>query len=505
MSFGGMLGGLFNALVAPIAFTFITEYPISLVGACFLLPPIRTLLNPEAANSDDQSTDRDRWVRLGWPAFWAAVLFVIFLGVSHLLSTSYDVIKPLCGRAVGWVGAKLPSNTVATVVVFGVPTLVCYFLVDRPIRFGLCVAALWLGTFWTYTANEWKVPEEFRTYHTRSFFGHMKVELNTAGPPYDKVTDTVYGPPSQPFWRLIHGTTVHGSQVYEPAAMSESEALWLLGANGPADALALAWIAQPNWEFPHREPITYYHRTGPVGEMFNVFWAETAAANIRTTDAACVGLGTGSSSAYGRPGQRFTFFEIDQTIARLVRESRYFTYVTEAEKQGVNVEIVMGDARLSLEQLDRKWGILLVDAFSSDSIPTHLLTKEAVQLYFSRLDENGLLALHISNRYFRLEPVVDRIVRELGCDALVMHDFTIHDNLPYPESLRKPEYSGKYSSSWVVVGRTKEALAPFYAQKDKWGQLESEDAVGLWTDDFTPIRNVLNPDSDWAFIRIFSE
>jgi hypothetical protein len=500
MSFGGMLGGLFNALVAPLVFTFITEYPLSLVAACFLLPPIRTLLNPGAG---DRPGAGGRLGGFGRVAFWDVLMVVMFLGVSHILSNSYDVVRQMCGRVVRSVGSDVPSNTVATVVVFGLPTLICYFLVERPVRFGMCVAALWLGAFWTFAANEWKVPPEYRTYYTRSFFGHMKVELTTVEPPYDRDTGMVFPPPSHPFRRLVHGTTVHGSQAYEPAAMSDSAALWLLGANGPADALALAWIAQPNLEFPHRDPVTYYHRSGPVGEVFNVFWDATAAGRIRTSDAACVGLGTGSSSAYGRPGQRFTFFEIDQTVARLVREPRYFSFVTEAERQGVKLEFVMGDARLSLEQTDHTWGILLVDAFSSDSIPAHLLTTEAVQLYFNRLDANGLLALHISNRYLRLEPVVDRIVRELGYDALVMHDFVLADSLPYPDDLRKPEYSGKYSSSWVVVGRTKEALAPFHARPEKWVPLKGDDAVGLWTDDYTPIKNVLQ--GDWAFIRIFSE
>jgi hypothetical protein len=512
MSFGGMLGGLFNALVAPIAFTFITEYPISLVAACFLLPPIRTLLNPETANVIDRRSEPEAPARVRWVGFWDVLLMVIFLGVSHILSNSYDVIQQVCGRVVRSVGSTLPSSTVATVVVFGLPTLVCYFLVERPIRFGLCVAALWLGTYWTFTGAERKVPPEFRTYYTRSFFGHMKVDIHSAGPPwFDPGAGETLEPASQPFRRLIHGTTVHGAQpnYHDPDqhrldadVSSETQALWLLGANGPADALALGWIAQPHLEFPLREPITYYHRSGPVGELFRAFWDQTAAGNIRTTDAACVGLGTGSSSAYGRPGQRFTFFEIDRTVVQLVKEPRYFTYVDRAQKQGVNVEFILGDARLSLEQTDRKWGILLVDAFSSDSIPAHLLTKEAVELYFNRLDENGLLALHISNRYLRLEPVVERIVRELGYEARVMHDFTLRDSaLAY--SAKKPEYSGKYSSSWVVVGRTKAALAPFYAWPEKWVPLKGDDTVGLWTDDYTPIKNVLQ--GDWAFIRIFSE
>jgi hypothetical protein len=491
MSLGGVLGGLFNALFAPLVFTFITEYPISLVAGCFLLPPISQLINPTAERAPF------RW------SIWDLALPLLFFAAVRFTSAWYDDVGRIASGLVRWSKFNVPSNTVATIMAFGIPTLACYFTVERPIRFGICVAALWVGTFWTYVATERKAPEEFQTYYTRSFFGHMKVDLHRAGPPYfNPAQGETLEPESSPFRRLIHGTTVHGSQPDHPDASSETAALWLLGANGPTDAVALAWIAQPHLDFPLRDPITYYHRTGPVGAMFSVFWDQTAAGAIGTTDVACVGLGTGSVSAYGRSKENVTFFEIDQTVARMVREPKYFTYIDRAEKQGVNVEFIMGDARLSLEQTDRKWGILLVDAFSSDSIPAHLLTKEAVELYLNRLDDNGLLALHISNRYLRLEPVVERIVRELGCDALVFHDSTMRDSGVW-YAAKKPEYSGKYSSGWVVVGRRPEALAPFRDGTDRWTPLERDDSVGLWTDDYTPIKNVLQ--GDWEFLKLFSD
>src|SRR5215212_7255102 len=135
----------------------------------------------------------------------------------------------------------------------------------------------------------------------------------------------------------------------------------------------------------------------------------------------------------------------------------------------------MGDARLTLEQTDRKWGFMLVDAFSSDSIPAHLLTREAVELYFNRLTDDGLLALHISNRYLKLEPVVERIVKELQYEALVMRDYTLDAT-----NVDQREYSGKLSSTWVVVGRTPAALAPFRSD-ERWGPLKADPKVGLWT------------------------
>src|SRR5207302_11401287 len=133
-----------------------------------------------------------------------------------------------------------------------------------------------------------------------------------------------------------------------------------------------------------------------------------------------VGLGTGSASCYAlgpaQPGdpayrpdgenrpQRLTFYEIDPAVKRLVAETdQYFTFVKDAERRGAVVDFRMGDARLKLkEDVDHKYALLLVDAFSSDSIPVHLLTREAVQMYIEHLTDDGILALHISNKYVEL-------------------------------------------------------------------------------------------------------
>jgi hypothetical protein len=474
MSVGGMLGGLFNALVAPLVFTFVSEYPISLVAACFLLPPLSRLLNPEAP------PEPRRWT------IWDLVLPLLFFAAGRFLSAYFTDIVRACASVMDDTGFRLrargalfdDARTAATILAFGLPTLACYFLVERPLRFGACVAALWFGTYFTFVVNDRKMADEDRTIYTRSFFGTIKVTTD-----YNRSLDGKER--LSPFTQLVHGTTVHGAQYRDevPYETSLTQALWLAGANGPADALGLAYVAQPHFEFPGREPLTYYTRSGPVGVMFDV--VRNREAGGKPTDVACIGLGTGTLSAYGRPGQKMTFFEIDWTVRNLVESDRHFTYVARAKAQKIDIEFLMGDARLSLEQVDRKWGFMLVDAFSSDSIPAHLLTKEAVELYFNRLTDNGLLALHISNRYLKLEPVVDRIVNELQLSALVMHDFTLdatnHD---------QPEYSGKLSSTWVVVGRNAAALDSFRAD-GRWFPLKGDPKVGLWTDDYTPLKSVL--------------
>jgi spermidine synthase len=323
--------------------------------------------------------------------------------------------------------------------------------------------------------------------------------------------------------RLIHGTTLHGVELKDAEMWGTMAALSPLAGTNVLESLgALGCGAWESWQYPGRDPLTYYHRTGPVGAMFDAFRAQPR----KTADVACIGLGTGSLSAYGLPHQRMTFFEIDNHVRRLVEPPVLphqpaslppgetppgFTYIDSAKKQGVDIEFIMGDARLSLERLEgRKFGFILVDAFSSDAIPVHLLTKEAVKLYFDRLEDDGLLALHISNRYLDLEPVVDRIAKELnkelgdmphglGVEARVMHD----DDESAP---------GKTRSTWIVLARTKEALGPIEADTQRWlaegGQQYTSDNsrvsrrwvplnpkekdVGLWTDDYSPIKRVLN-------------
>jgi hypothetical protein len=467
MSLGGMIGGLFNALFAPMVFKFVSEYPFSLVAACFLIPPLSSL----SLGKDDN--EPRPWT------VWDLIVPLLFFAAARLLSWQFENIVDQCDQLIRATGVVLQSKIAATILAFGLPTLACYFLVERPRRFGAAVGAIWLGAFLTTFLEDRKRVEEDRTVYKRSFFGTMKVEK-------DKFKTHLM----PRYTRLIHGTTVHGSQQIEPDDESMKQALWLLGANNPVDAMGLAWISDPHLRFPYREPLSYYHRTGPVGAMFWAFWERNRQNLGRTEDVACIGLGTGSLSAYGLPGRKMTFFEIDWTVRELVEKPRYFTYLDRAINQGVDIEFIMGDARLSLEQTERKWGFMLVDAFSSDSIPTHLLTKQAVELYFDRLDDDGLLALHISNRYLRLEPVVEHIVRELKLEAFVMSD-RLESDLYFG----KWETSGKLPSSWVVVAKRKEALKEFL-DDPRWKALEQDKKVGLWTDDYTPIKSVLQGDWD---------
>src|SRR5262249_22644801 len=143
------------------------------------------------------------------------------------------------------------------------------------------------------------------------------------------------------------------------------------------------------------EPMAYYARGGPIGQLFESF-----AGPFQKTKMAAIGLGTGSVGAYAQPGQQWTFFEINPAVVRVAEDPKYFTYLRDCVK---NYRIVVGDARIEMgHQPDGEFDLMVFDAFTSDAIPIHLLTREALTLYIRKLAPHGVLAFHISNRYLDL-------------------------------------------------------------------------------------------------------
>ncbi|MBX9623333.1 MAG: fused MFS/spermidine synthase [Gemmataceae bacterium] len=422
ISVGGVLGGIFNALVAPLVFAGPYEYKLTLVMACFLVPRLAGAAAPQT-DLERYKARMGRYLDFGIPLLVAGVFYVLVTWV-RTLDTYWDVIKFLTENVAVTVGGQrkgVGADVWDAILRYALPVMACFFFVDRPVRFGLCVAAL-------LAIHEFKVADrdpDTRTVHTeRTFFGILKINDRR---------DSTY-----PARSLVHGTTLHGTQ-FVGNRINLFDVLMSVGATSPLEAALLegSVVAFD----PKQEPLTYYHRTGPVGAMFYHLRTRDGGARAKD-DVAMVGLGTGSASAYALPGQRLTFYEIDPAVKRLVGEdSPYFSYVTDALNRGAKVDFRMGDARLKLaEDEDRKYGLLMVDAFSSDSIPVHLLTREAVELYMQRLAPGGVLALHISNKYIRLEPVAAKIAHELGLAARVWND----NNEGRP---------GKTASSWVVLAR----------------------------------------------------
>jgi hypothetical protein len=257
----------------------------------------------------------------------------------------------------------------------------------------------------------------------RSFFGVSAVDVDPEGR-----------------HRLMNGTTAHGLQDVE----------------GP----------EPT------KPLTYYHPDGPLGELMST------AAPPGSWDVGVVGLGAGSLASYGRAGDTFTFYEIDPVVIGLAQDVRYFTYLSETDAE---VEIVVGDGRLSLEGSTRAHDVLVLDAFSSDSIPLHLLTEEALRTYVDHLAPDGVLAVHISNRYFDLEPGLARLARELGLVGVVGE----HS----PTAAQAAD--GDSAQRWVFIARDPAALSDVAARGDVH-VLDPDGRGPRWTDDFSNVLSALN-------------
>lgn len=452
MSVGGVLGGLFNALIAPLVFPQAYEYKVVIVIGCLLVPQ---LLTPATNISPELAAYKRKWNRI------LDFVFPALTGLAFWILTSVVIEKEFFAQIVHWSVDKfnVSQATVIAILLYAIPVMACFFYVDRPFRFALAVAVL-------LAINTYREESGSGTiYNERSFFGILKVE--EAGHyerPILRGDDgrrVVSG--ETDFIKLVHGTTLHGTQIKQSYRLFDQ-----LRALTPSSSLDAALFGEAVKRFdPRQEPLTYYHRTGPVGAMFYELRSRKNGADAKAP-IAMVGLGTGSVSCYAQAGQRLTFYEIDPAVRKIVEIPNMvlnpaqvangrpeimgpFTYVDDAKKRGAIIDFRMGDARLKLkEDVDRKYALLLVDAFSSDSIPVHLLTKEAVALYFERITEDGLLALHISNKYVNLEPVVQKIAAELGVAARVWNDGS--------ESFAGGNLPGKTASSWVALAKDEKTL-----------------------------------------------
>jgi hypothetical protein len=219
----------------------------------------------------------------------------------------------------------------------------------------------------------------------------------------------------------------------------------------------------------------YYHRTGPAGQVLTARSKAQGARNV-----AVVGLGTGALACHGTANEKFVFYEIDPLVEKIARDTELFTYLRDCAPHS---EVVIGDARISLGNAsERQYDLFVLDAFSSDAIPTHLLTREALELYLSRTAEDGLLLFHISNRYMDLAPVLDRLAQDLKLVALIQNDFNLT-----PEERDE----GKTSSRWMMLGRSEKAVERFL-KDSRWQRLDGRLGGELWTDDFSDVLKVMS-------------
>jgi hypothetical protein len=309
------------------------------------------------------------------------------------------------------------AGLVGLVVALSAAGTAIYAFRSRPWRFGLALAAL-MAAGATYQKGGSRV-----LYAARSFYGAHKV---------------LFDPPS--LYRLAHGNTTHGAQDLTAAH--------------------------------RREPLTYYHPTGPIGGVLEAWRGRPARARV-----GIVGLGAGSLAAYAAPGERWTFFEIDPVVVDIARDRGLFTFLADAPAA---VDVRLGDARVSLGRVsDGELGILVLDAFTSDAVPAHLLTREAFALDLRKLAPGGVIAVHLSNRYLDLEPVVAGGAAALGAVGLVRFDS------PTETEARL----GKTASLWMVLARSPADLAPLAGDR-RWRRPRAEGNPG-WTDDASDLWRAL--------------
>ncbi|MEK7466544.1 MAG: fused MFS/spermidine synthase [Planctomycetota bacterium] len=406
MSLGGVLGGAFNSIIAPLAFKTLAEYPLILVASCLLRPGV-PVKRPEIAALID----------LGWlMGLWFVALAIL--------------------------AAFLPSNPLLVLVPAGV---VCFFMTRRPIRYAMGIIsllavgamapgleAMFRGLRHPEDAGSWQASSSGAAADEskvgvlrweRNFFGALRVEAKPDGSHSE-----------------IHGSVLHGVQD----------------------------MRNP------REPLTYFHRGSAIGLVFAAYDAKLAGADISV-----VGLGIGTMAAYGKAGQTWTFWEINPIVNEIARDPACFTYLRDCL---AHVDVVLGDGRLTLQNApDGRFTLMAFDAFTSESIPIHLVTREAIQTYLKKLAPGGLMAFHISARFIDLRPVLRELARDAGLACRVRNEA----ELPPAE-----QQAHKINSTWFLMARSEQDFEPLKGIPD-FRTPDSLPAASVWTDDFSNILQVL--------------
>jgi len=401
MSLGGVVGGSFNAFLAPVIFDNVWEYPLVLVAACLARP----------------------WG--GWkvePGMWVLLALGVLAGVATPVLNGFVAphvfAKPIVGGF-----TQVDAFSLAVRLCLAVAVVVAFLVRGRALLILTVLAVLSIGA--QAAADRSDVKQSWR-----SFFGVLR-QTGTEVP-------AIGGPVRM----LSHGTTLHGAQAVDP-----------------------------RWRC---NPLVYYATSTPIGQVFLAQQREKP--NLRI---GAVGLGTGSVSAYVRPGDRLTFFEIDPLVIRISSDPAHFSYTTLCAKGPV--DYVLGDARLTVaRQPTGIFDILLIDAFSSDAVPTHLLTVQAVEGYLTHLKPDGVLILHLSNRNLDLNAPAQAVAKAAGGVAL------IQKYRPAPGADRGGWPSPEDA---VIIARSPAGLARF-AHDPRWRPTQP-DKVRPWTDDYTNLFGAL--------------
>jgi hypothetical protein len=296
------------------------------------------------------------------------------------------------------------------------------------------IVALGLVLIRVYPADEGRVDT------VRSFFGVHKIVVTPHGQ----------------YHVLMHGTTIHGAEKFQ-----EDDGTPVTG---------------------RPEPISYYHKDGGIGRAITAIRVRKGGP-IRV---AVIGLGAGTLTCQSEPGENWTFFEIDQSMVDTAKDPKYFNFIQSCEP---DMKPVMGDARLTFaKEKDGTYDLIIVDAYSSDAIPIHLATEEAMEIYKSKLTPQGAVLMHVSNRHLDLVSVVVGIAEENDLKSWVFNE----------DSGRDSEY---IFTTEVVISAREEADIGKLASDEKWTLTEATEGQRVWTDDYSNIlgavwRRLKNGDED---------
>jgi len=392
MSLGGVVGGAFTALLAPVIFNMVWEYPLVLVLVGLARPWRRDPIQ--------------RWEIL---TFVGAVLVC---AVPPLMSAVFEADWDLAWAFSRNVPLQMPQ---VTLIILTLAMVGAFLIRDRTPAYVIIVALIALSTQSIARGYDWALTE-------RSFFGVMRV----ANSPDDRLGGDVHV--------LMHGTTLHGAQARDPAFACM--------------------------------PTLYYAPATPIGQATQALQRRAWGTKIGV-----VGQGSGAMAAYKRAEDDLTFFEIDPMVDRLSRDPRWFSYINGCAQGPVRT--VLGDARLTMAREPAgTYDLLVIDAFSSDAVPTHLLTVEAIAGYLKLLKPTGVVVLHLSNRNLDITRPAEAAARALGVPHL--HQI-------YFEQASAPEMA-EASTEALILSPTEAGLAEFRGDP-RWTSLPSTE-VRPWTDDY---------------------
>ncbi|WP_125911789.1 spermidine synthase [Kiloniella majae] len=411
MSFGGVLGGIFIAIIAPLIFSNIYEYALLLATLGFMMP-VKAQTAIEIINK-----------RIGKRAHSYLADFIFSITVLGLII----LVQQLHSDAI--------ANKLVTIAILTILFLLLLESTGRPLRLTLCII---IGLFIIPYING--ALGKF-IFEERSFFGVYTVKIENK----EHNKNDLQAP--EIVHVATHGTTVHGIQI----------------PGNPS-------------------PLSYYHNETGLGNLFESYKINNKA--IKTV--ASIGLGTGTTACYRQPGQKWTFFEIDPLVETMARNTELFTYMN---KCAGNTDVIIGDARLSLRKIPNKsYDLLIADAFSSDAIPVHLLTKEAFELYKNKIKDSGVIILHVSNRYFELEHIVTTTAKVSNLKARVYHYERNKENA------QKHPY--RFSASWIAMAQSTETLDDLiplgtHPEGGGWQELIANPTIKPWTDDYSNVLSAL--------------